>query len=157
MLLFGACSSTAALSPSAQAGNQSDRLRKAARTNHNLSSTQPALPLHPPPRLIMESTTLRRRRLKNCATHHCKKKDWDYGYVPEEGEDDDDFIDWWIPAYGAAWLLGFLFVVSLLVLKVCASIVHARPDLEQEVDDEQGTPSTDYGRFDDNLYEPTRP
>lgn len=63
------------------------------------------------------------RRLKNCATHNCRPEEWDYDYVPDEGDEGDlptgDDVQGWSVFYGAAIMLATIAAVTYCLLKVC--------------------------------------
>ena len=63
-----------------------------------------------------------RRVLKNCATHHCKREDWDWDYHGDEGEEGElpvgDEVQGWRPVYGAVMLLGFVATAGWFAYQV---------------------------------------
>ena len=77
-----------------------------------------------------------RRVLKNCATHHCKKEDWDVDYVPDEGEEGElplgDEVQGWHSIYGAALLFAMVATLSWFSFKI---YVAAHRGAERECDD----------------------
>ena len=97
----------------------------------------------------VDPPTRTRRVLKNCATHHCSgKKDWDYDYVPDEGEEGDlpigDEVQGWRPVYGVPILFGIIATIVWAFSQVCKA---ASVSDVQALEEELSSRSWDYRRM----------